>query len=133
MGIWFLMLGTDLLFPVIMLIGGKLFLKNIPKSINTFLGYRTTMSMKNEDTWRFAHAVAGRFWWRWGWVSFAPAVVPMLLLLGKPEEIAASVGLAIACVLMLPLLAVIPHTEKTLRNTFDKDGNRKGGNVNGDL
>jgi len=26
---------------------------------------------------------------------------------------------------MIPLIAVIPHTEKALHNTFDKDGTRK--------
>lgn len=124
---WFLMLGCDLLFPAIMLIAGKLFMKSPPKNINWIIGYRTAMSMKNEDTWKFAHAVAGRFWWKWGWGALAVAVVPMLFVLGKPEEITATVGLILMCILMIPIIAVIPHTEKALRNTFDKDGNRGGG------
>jgi hypothetical protein len=51
MGIWFMMLGFNLLIPAIMLGSGKLFSKNSPKDINWIIGYRTTMSMKNEDTW----------------------------------------------------------------------------------
>lgn len=50
MGIWFMMLGFNLLIPAVMLIAGKLFLKNLPKNINWIIGYRTGMSMKNEDT-----------------------------------------------------------------------------------
>ena len=55
MGIWFMMLGFNLLIPAILLSAGKLFLKKAPKDINWIFGYRTTMSMKNEDTWAFAH------------------------------------------------------------------------------
>lgn len=125
MEFWFFMLGVNLLFPAIMLVAGKLFLASSPKNINWFIGYRTAMSMKNEDTWRFAHACAGKFWWKWGWASLIIAVVPMLFVIGQSEEAIATVALVIMCLLMIPILAVIPHTEIALRNTFDKHGNRK--------
>ena len=124
MGIWFLMLGCNLLIPVIMLIAGRLFMKSAPKEINWILGYRTAMSMKNQETWQFAHTVAGKFWFRWGWGAFGIATVPMLLVLGKSEDLVATVGLAVMFALLVLLIAVIPHTEKHLRNTFDNDGNR---------
>lgn len=125
MGMWLYMLGCNLLLPAVMLIAGKLFMKRPPKNINAVIGYRTAMSMKNEDTWQFAHAVAGRFWWKWGWVALVMAVVPMLPVLGQPEEVKTTVGLSVMFILMLPMLAVIPHTEKALRNTFHKNGTRK--------
>lgn len=125
MGIWFLMLGCNLLFPAIMIVGGKLFTKNKPRDINGLVGYRTTMSMKNEDTWRFAHAVSGRFMWKWGWISLPFAVVPMLFVLGQTEDVIAVSGTVTMCVLMIPILAAIPYTERALRKTFDRDGNRK--------
>ena len=124
MGMWIWMLVCNLLLPVIMLVAGKLFLKHNPGKINRIVGYRSTMSMKNEDTWQFAHEVAGKYWWKWGWISLPVAVVPMALLLGQPKETVATVGLLLMCLLMVPLIGVIPHTEKKLRNTFDKDGNR---------
>ncbi|MBQ8909595.1 MAG: SdpI family protein [Oscillospiraceae bacterium] len=124
MGVWFFMLGCNLLLPVIMLIAGKLFLKNAPKKINSWVGYRTEMSMQNVDTWKFAHAVAGRFWWKWGWYLLPLSIIPILPLLGQTEEITATVGCILMCLQMIPLLAVIPHTEKALRSTFDKNGNR---------
>lgn len=125
MGMWFMMFGCDLLFPAIMLIAGKLFMKGSPKDITWLIGYRTAMSMKNSDTWRFAHTVAGAFWWKWGWAALAVTVVPMLAVLGQPEDVTAAVGLIVMCVLMIPIIAVIPHTEKALRDAFDKDGHRK--------
>ena len=125
MGNWFMMLGFNLLIPAIMLGAGKLFLKKAPKDINWIFGYRTTMSMKNEDTWDFAHKVAGAFWLKWGWITLAVTVVTMLLILNKSDEVISVVGCIILFAQMIPLIAVIPHTEKALRNTFDKAGNRK--------
>ena len=125
MGIWFMMLGFNLLIPAIMLGAGKLFSKDAPKDINWIFGYRTTMSMKNEDTWAFAHKVAGAFWLKWGWITLAITVVTMLLILNKSDEVISVVGCIILFAQMIPLIAVIPHTEKALHNTFDKDGTRK--------
>ena len=125
MGIWFMMLGFNLLIPAIMLGAGKLFSKDAPKDINWIFGYRTTMSMKNEDTWAFAHKVAGAFWWKWGWVVLVITVVGMLLLLGRSVELVSTAGFVLLFLQLIPVIAVIPHTEKALRNTFDKAGNRK--------
>lgn len=125
MDIWFLMLGFNLLIPAIMLIAGKLMQRNAPKNINWIIGYRTTMSMKNEDTWAFAHEVAGAIWWKWGWIMLAATAGLMLLLLGKSVELISTAGCILMFLQLIPVIAVIPHTEKALRNTFDKDGNRK--------
>lgn len=124
MAAWWMMLGCVLLIPVIMLIAGLRFMKRAPKKINRVFGYRTALSMKNQDTWQFAHAVAGKFWFRWGWIALILAVVPMLFVLGKPEDTVAVVGLLVLFLLLIPLVAVIPYTEKALRNTFDREGNR---------
>ena len=125
MGIWFMMLGFNLLIPAIMLGAGKLFTKNTPQDINWIIGYRTTMSMKNEDTWAFAHKVAGAFWWKWGWVALVITVVGMLLLLGRSVELVSTAGCVLLFLQLVPVIAVIPHTEKALHNIFDKDGKRK--------
>lgn len=124
MGIWFMMLGFNLLIPAIMLIAGKLMGRNAPKNINWIIGYRTTMSMKNEDTWSFAHKVAGTFWWKWGWVTLAATIVAMLLILGRSVEVVSTPGCIFMFVQLIPVIAVIPHTEKALHSTFDKDGSR---------
>ena len=125
MGNWFMMLGFNLLIPAIRLGAGKLFLKKAPKDINWIFGYRTSMSMKNEDTWAFAHKVAGAFWWKWGWVTLVITVVGMLLLLGRSVELVSTAGCVLLFLQLVPVIAVIPHTEKALHNIFDKDGKRK--------
>ena len=125
MGIWFMMLGFNLLIPAVILIAGKLMQRNAPKNINWIIGYRTTMSMKNEDTWAFAHKVAGAFWWKWGWITLAVTAGLMLFLLGRSVELISTVGCVLMFLQLIPVISVIPYTEKALRNIFDKDGNRK--------
>ena len=45
---------------------GYYFYRHAPKEINDIFGYRTRMSMLNEDTWQFAHHYAGKLWFKWG-------------------------------------------------------------------
>lgn len=66
MGYWFFMLAMNLLLPAIMIISGGYFMKKAPKEINYIFGYRTNMSMKNKDTWEFAHKYMGKLWFRLG-------------------------------------------------------------------
>lgn len=125
MGIWFMMLGFNLLIPAIMLIAGKSMQRKAPKNINRIIGYRTDMSMKNEDTWCFAHKIAGAFWWKWGWVMLAATVGLMLFLLGQSVELISTAGCILMFLQLIPVIIVIPHTEKALRCAFDRDGNRR--------
>lgn len=60
MGFWIFMLIMDLLIPFTMIGFGKMFLKKAPDQINYVFGYRTSMSMKNQDTWVFAHHYCGK-------------------------------------------------------------------------
>ena len=66
MDIWYKYLATNVAIALIMLISGKIFSNRAPKNINTFIGYRTTMSMKNRDTWEFAHKISGKLLWKCG-------------------------------------------------------------------
>ena len=50
MGFWIYMLVMDLLIPLTMIIWGNYFMKKAPAQINSVFGYRTPMSMKNQDT-----------------------------------------------------------------------------------
>ena len=62
MGFWWFMLICDLIIPIVMLIGGRMMWKHCPKHINGIVGYRTARSMKNMDTWKFAHDYCGKLW-----------------------------------------------------------------------
>ena len=125
MGFWIYMLLFVLLIPITMVYFGRRFFKSPPKSINATFGYRSTMSMKNQETWKLAHTVCGRFWFRCGRILLPLSVVPMLLVIGRGTETVGYTGVIIVFIQLVPLLCVIPVTEHALRKNFDKNGVRK--------
>ena len=60
MWFWWFMLICDMIIPIVMVIVGRMMWKHCPKNINGMSGYRTTRSMKNMDTWKFAHDYCGK-------------------------------------------------------------------------
>ena len=124
MGFWIFMLVMNLLIPIMMISFGKYFMKSAPGSINIVFGYRTSMSMKNQDTWKFAHEYCGKLWCKWGKIMLIITVIVMLFLLGKSEDTIGNWGAAICIVQLIPLIGTIFPTENALRRTFDKDGKR---------
>ena len=122
---WIFMLLFVLMIPLTMIYFGRRFFKSPPKSINATFGYRTTMSMKNQETWKLAHTVCGRFWFRCGRILLPLSVVPMLLVIGRGTETVGYTGVIIVFIQLVPLLCVIPVTEHALRKNFDKNGVRK--------
>ena len=63
MEFWIFMLIMDLLLPFTMIGFGRYFMKKAPNEINSVFGYRTSMSMKNKDTWEFDHKYCGKVWY----------------------------------------------------------------------
>ena len=129
MGFWIFMLIMNLLIPVTMLAFGKIFMNKAPGTINMAYGYRTTMSMKNQETWDFAHKYAGALWFKWGIWLTAITVAVMLLLIGKDEDFIGNVGAVICMIQMIPLIGVIAPTERALKRRFDEKGNRRNKNT----
>ena len=125
MGFCIFMLMMVILIPLIMILIGRAFMKAAPNSINAVFGYRTTLSMKNKDTWTFAHAHCGKRWGIGGWVLLPLSIIPLLFVIGKQQDLIGHVCSIVALVdTALLILSIIP-TECALRNTFDEDGNRK--------
>ena len=125
MGFWIFMLLMDLLIPFTMIGFGKYFIKAAPKERNAVFGYRTTMSMKNKDTWTFAHTYCGKIWYIGGIVLLPVSLVVMFMVIGKTENIVGTVGGILCFVQLIPLVGAIIPTEKALKKNFDKNGNRK--------
>lgn len=125
MGFWIFMLVMDLLIPFSMIGFGRFFLKHPPKEVNGVYGYRTSMSMKNKDTWAFAHRYFGRLWYAGGWILLPVSVLPMLFVIGKAEDAIGTIGGVICIVQMVPMLGAIVPTEIALKKHFDRNGNRK--------
>ncbi|MFR8228887.1 MAG: SdpI family protein [Anaeromassilibacillus sp.] len=125
MGFWIYMLIMDLLLPFTMIGFGRHFMKNAPKTINGVFGYRTSMSMKNKETWEFAHKYCGKIWYICGLSALPITVIFMLLVIGKNVETVGTVGGIIMGIQLVPLIDSIFPTEIALRKNFDKNGKRR--------
>lgn len=125
MGYVIAMFIFNLLIPVLMIIFGRIMYKHAPKSINGVYGYRTSMSMKNEDTWKFAHDYCGRLWYKIGLIMLIPSVFVQLPFVKSSTDTIGIMTVVLETVQICVMIASIFPTEKALRKTFDKYGNRK--------
>ncbi len=125
MGFWIFMLIMDLLIPSTMIGFGRAFMKKVPNEINAVFGYRTSMSMKNKDTWEFAHKYCGRIWFVCGWAMLPITVISMLFVIGKNVDHIGTVGGIICGVQFILLIGSIFPTEIALKKSFDESGRKR--------
>ena len=86
MWFWWFMLICDLLIPCLMIFAGRMMWKHTPKIINGDVGYRTSRSMKNIDTWRFANEHCGKLWCKIGKIMLFPSFILHLPFYGRSIE-----------------------------------------------
>ena len=125
MWFWWTMFACDLIIPLLMIVAGWMMWKHTPKRINRWYGYRTTLSMKNEQTWEFAHIHAGRLWYAMGIVMLILSIPAYIPFYHSSVQVVGIVGLIVTTVQMIALLASVFPTEAALARTFDENGERK--------
>lgn len=113
---------------------GQIFYEEIPErnQLHIQLSHEyvyTNMSMKNKDTWDFAHKYFGKRWFCLGWLLIPISVIPMLFVIGKGEDIIGTVGMVVMVIDLILLIAPIFPTERALKKIFDKDGNKRNGDI----
>ena len=113
------------IITLIMLVAGRMMQKRPPQKINCFFGYRTERSMKNRDTWEFAHQYIGKLWFRLGWIVLIPSVALLLVFFGKDIRTVGNVGMTICFLQLIPMIVPVFFTENALKKTFDQYGRRK--------
>lgn len=119
------MFFNSLLIPITMIGFGRYFMHRAPKKINYWFGYRTTMSMKNDETWIFAHKYFGKIWFFSGIILLFLTIILMLTATDKSTNIVGLIG-GIICLIQIVIMciAIIP-TEIALKKYFDEYGFRK--------
>lgn len=125
MWFWIFMFICNLIIPLLMILFGRVMLKHPPENINGIFGYRTSMSMKNMDTWKFAHKVCGTLWWKTGWIMLLLSIAVQLPFFQSGDQVIGIVGgilCAVQCVILI--LSILP-VEKALKENFHRDGTRK--------
>ncbi len=128
MWFWWFLMGCNILVPIIMAVFGIVMWKRCPKKINAWYGYRTEMSMKNMDTWRFAHEYCGNWWWRLGFIILVPSVLVMLPFYNATESSITVVYLISTAIQIIFMIFPIVKTERALKERFNLDGTPKNEN-----
>ncbi|PQJ21648.1 SdpI family protein [Tenacibaculum sp. SG-28] len=110
-------------FYYVLSINGLLFIFSIlfyffpPKNINSFYGYRTNKTMKNETIWNFANDFFTKQLLKYAGFSLAAAI--LFVYLGK------EVTWQPMAIMLLSLAVAVIKTEQELSKNFDDDGNKK--------
>jgi len=112
-----------MLVPATMIGFGMLWKAHPPKNVNALYGYRTSMSMKNKDTWDFAHRYIGRIWYLSGIITAVLSVIILFIFKNSIEFEAITIYLVFIQIALL-CVGIIP-TEISLNKNFDKNGQRK--------
>lgn len=111
-----------LLIPVVMVVAGLLMWKKPPREINSLVGFRTSRSVKNKQTWEFAHHHAGRTWTTCGSIVLGGSVLAIKFIPAPTDYI-----LIVLCLFQLAVLIIsIFLTQAALKRNFDKFGLLKG-------
>ncbi len=121
---WFLFF-CDIIIPLMMILAGYMMWKHTPKKINQFYGYRTSRSMKNMDTWQFAHKHCGKQWLVIGLIMLFPSIAVHIPFYKSSENTLGIVCIITMVVQLVVTVASIFPTEKALKRTFNDDGARK--------
>ena len=125
MNFWIFMLIMVLLTPLTMVFFGCLFYYKPPKKINSVYGYRTKRSMKNSQTWAFAHHYCGKVWVLVGIVTSQFSFPCMRMVMGKDVDTIGVWGGLLVILQCVLLVLTIPLTERALRKNFDEYGIKK--------
>lgn len=125
MWFWGFLFVCDLFIPILMIVVGYMIWKHSPKKINRMIGYRTARSMKNIDTWKFAHDYCGRLWWKIGWFMLIPSMVIHLPFYHSSEKMVGIVGTIVCTIQCVILIVSVFLTERALRRTFTEAGIRR--------
>ena len=119
MWFWIFMFIMVLMIPGIMILCGWFFWKKPPQKINGMYGYRTSRSMKNKDTCRFAHLNFGKLWFFIGWILLVISVFAMLVVVGQGIDCVGTVGGILASVQCVVMIVPIIPTERALKRRFN--------------
>ena len=115
----------NLLIPVVVIVTGRIMWKHYPKNINGLVGYRTTRSMKNMDTWKFANEYCGRLWYKMGLFMLVLSAFVSVVLLGTNDSTYSIISLIFVLVQCVVLIVSIFPVEIALKKMFKEDGTRK--------
>lgn len=74
---YWLLFAASLVIPCIMLFLGLRWLSHPPANKNAFFAFRSDLSLRSEETWRYAHHYIGKTWVRSGLILLVVTAAAM--------------------------------------------------------
>ena len=114
--------SSAFVLSLLVLIFGLLFRQGMPKGRNGSFGIRIPATMRSEETWRFAHDLAGKI------MTPAGAVLCLLtvgLCFFSSGEVMKAAGIAIPVVCVLVILLTTVYVARRINREFDRFGRRR--------
>ncbi len=118
MNLWTFLNVFIFLTPISMIGFGKYFVTLAKGGINNNIGYRTKRSMRNSETWEYAHIYCGKLYRVLGWASLIISIVAMAFLYGKSEKLVGKAAIGIIIFQIALLISSVIITEISLKKKF---------------
>jgi uncharacterized membrane protein len=101
--------GTGAVF----IVAGLITLKNPPRKINYWYGYRTSSSKKSQARWDFAQQHSSRFMMKLGQVLIIISVPAAFVKIGAVPG-----SMVAVLIIVMSSIYMIVNTEKAIKNKF---------------
>lgn len=125
--LWLGMMVACNVLPAMMLLFGYRFLSKPPEKINRRYGYRTKRSMRNMDTWLYAHQCCGKLWTGAGkWLLLLSLTALTVSFLAGGEEAICVTALVLWLLDIGLAVWTYIKVEGALQENFDEEGKRRG-------
>ena len=115
MSFWLYTFLCDLIVPVVMILGGRVMKHHPSLKMNKWIGYRTSLSMENEEMWQYAQKYSGQLWWKIGWWMLIPTILLHFPFVSSTRQCIENVSLVIVCIHLIVLLLTVVLTQKALK------------------
>lgn len=125
MKFWLYMTFMSIIVPLVLLGVGLYYTKCPPEKIYTDFGYKTPLTLKNEDIWAFAHQCCGKAWIKLGLIMIPISVAIMIIPRGMAENAMSIFSVALFVLQCVAVYFSTRHVKAVLTATFDENGIRR--------
>ena len=125
MKFWIYMTFMAIIVPLVLIAVGLYYTKCPPEKIYTDFGYKTSLTLKNDDIWAYAHQLCGKTWIKLGLIMIPLSIAIMVIPLFISENAMSFFSVALFALQCVAVFFSFRKTKATLLTVFDEEGNRR--------
>ena len=125
MNFWLYMTFMAIVVPLVIVLVGLYYTKCPPEKIYTDFGYKTPLTLKNEDVWAFAHQCCGKVWIKLGLIMMPISIAIMVIPRFISENAISIFSISLFVVQCIAVYFSLRRIKATILATFDEEGRRR--------